>query len=126
MADRLAPYAYALMRIVFGAMFFTYGLQKLGFLHGRAAAPLSLLGAAAVLELIVGALIVAGLWVRPAAFLASGEMAYAYFTAHQPRGWFPVENQGIPAVLFCFAFLYMAARGAGPWSLERGGRRSRR
>jgi len=122
--ERLAPQIYALMRIVFGLMFMTYGMQKFGMLGGLdgngAAAPFLSwpYGIAAILELVLGALIAIGLFTRPAAFVASGEMAVAYFTAHQPQGMLPAQNDGMPAVLFCFAFLYVAARGAGPLSAD--------
>jgi putative oxidoreductase len=116
--ERLAAVAYTLMRIVFGTMFMTYGWMKLGLL-GAPRVPIdSLLGAAAIFETIAGPLIAIGWWTRPLAFLASGEMAYAYFRSHQPRGLLPVQNQGIPAVLFCFAFLYISLRGAGIWSVD--------
>jgi putative oxidoreductase len=122
-AERLAPQAYAVMRIVFGAMFMAYGLQKFGFLGGQAVPLVGMRGLAAVIELLGGLLVAVGLFTRPAAFIASGEMAAAYFMTHQPRGALPVQNQGIPAVLFCFAFLYFAARGAGIWSVD--GKRNR-
>jgi putative oxidoreductase len=70
------------------------------------------------LEVFGGILIMLGLFTRPVAFILSGEMAVAYFQFHQPNGTWPVQNQGGPAVLFCFIFLYMAARGAGDWSLD--------
>jgi putative oxidoreductase len=66
----------------------------------------------------LGFLIMTGLFTRIAAFLASGEMAVAYFKGHQRMAFWPLENQGELAVLFCFAFLYMAARGSGPWSID--------
>lgn len=116
--ERFAPHTYAVMRIVCGAMFMTYGLQKLGLLGGQAVPMVSTVGVAMTIELIGGALIAIGLFTRPAAFLASGEMAAAYFIAHQPQGLLPVQNQGVPAVLFCFAFLHMAAFGAGAWSFD--------
>jgi putative oxidoreductase len=83
-----------------------------------------------VIELVCGTLIVLGLFTRPAAFLASGEMAVAYFVAHAPRNFFPLLNDGRPAVAFCFVFLYLAVAGGGAWSLdrliaERGGRSPR-
>ena len=125
--DRYAPQTYALMRIVFGFQFLCHGLQKFGFLGSEAAA----LGAwprgiAGPLEVILGISILIGLLTRPIAFLAAGEMAVAYFSSHQPRGPLPILNNGEPAVLFCFAFLYMATRGAGIWSVDsmRGGSRS--
>ncbi|NOT45279.1 MAG: DoxX family protein [Acidobacteria bacterium] len=123
--ESLEPRIYALLRIVFGLMFLTYGLQKFGMLGGQAAPFLSWpFGIAGVLEVLLGALIAVGLFAKPAAFVASGEMAVAYFMVHQPQGALPVMNQGIPAVLFCFAFLYVATRGAGAMSID-GGRVSR-
>lgn len=117
--DRLAPYVYPLFRIVFGAMFVCHGLQKFGFFHGHAVAMFSRYGAAAVIETVCGTLIAAGFLTSLAAFIASGEMAFAYFLSHYPRGIWPIQNQGEAAVLYCFAFLYMAARGAGGFSVDR-------
>ena len=117
--ERFAPQAYALMRIVFGFEFLCHGLQKFGMLGGEAAPFLSWhRGYAGPLEVIFGALILLGLLTRPIAFLASGQMAFAYFYSHQPRGALPILNNGEPAVLFCFAFLYIASRGAGVWSVD--------
>jgi len=78
----------------------------------------SLFGAAGVIECVAGTLITLGLFTRPAAFIASGMMAYAYFTAHLPNGLWPIVNRGEPAVMNCLAFLYMAARGSGPLSAD--------
>ena len=75
-------------------------------------------GIAGIIELVAGLMITIGLGTRIAAFIACGEMAVAYFTAHFPNGPLPVQNMGQPAVLFCFAFLYMAARGSGIWSVD--------
>ncbi len=122
--ERYAPQTYAVMRIVFGLLFLMYGLQKFGMLGGLngqgAAAPLFSYpyGMAAIVEVVAGLLITIGLGVRFAAFIAAGEMAVAYFTAHFPVALLPQQNMGQPAVLFCFAFLYMAARGAGTWSVD--------
>ena len=116
--ERFAPQAYALMRIVFGLIFMMFGLQKFGMLGGEAVPLASLYGAAALIEIVGGFLIVIGLLTRPTAFIASGEMAFAYFIEHQPQGALPVQNMGVEAVLFCFAFLFMAARGAGIWSVD--------
>ncbi len=122
--DRRAPQIYALMRIVFGLMFMTYGLIKFGLLGGLdgngAMAPFLSwpYGIAALIELVGGALIAVGLLTKFVAFIAAGHMAVAYFMAHQPQGMLPAQNDGMPAVLFCFAFLYMAARGAGIWSAD--------
>ena len=123
--ERYGPQTYALMRIVFGLVFLMYGLQKFGMFGGvdgqGGAAPLFSypFGIAAIIEVIVGILLIIGLGVQFAAFVAAGEMAVAYFTYHVPMGsLFPVQNMGQPAVLFCFAFLYMATRGAGIWSVD--------
>ena len=116
--ERLAPQAFALMRVVFGLIFMMYGLQKFGLLGGEAVPLASIYGAAAMIEVIGGLLIAIGLFTRVTAFIASGEMAFAYFIEHQPQGALPVQNMGVEAVLFCFAFLYVAARGAGIWSVD--------
>ena len=117
--DRFAPQTYALMRLVFGFLFLCHGLQKFGMLGGQAVPLLSFpLGLAAILELGLGVLIAIGLLTKPAAFLASGEMAAAYFMAHFPKGLLPIQNGGEPAVLYCFAFLYICSRGAGIWSVD--------
>ena len=116
----LEPQAYALMRIVVGFLFMFHGLQKMfGVLGGRTADLATLRGLAGVMETIGGPLISFGFFTVPTAFLLSGEMAVAYFMSHQPRGLWPIQNAGEPAVLFCFAFLYIATRGAGIWSLDR-------
>jgi putative oxidoreductase len=78
----------------------------------------SQVGAAAALEAAGGLLLLIGLFSRPVAFLVSGEMAFAYFIGHAPRGFWPVLNQGTPAILFCFVWLYVSAAGAGPLSVD--------
>lgn len=119
-ADRYANYVYSLMRMVFGFLFIFHGLQKIfGMFGGRTAELISLRGLAGVIEIVAGALIMIGWHARPAAFIASGQMAFAYFLSHQPGGVWPIQNRGELAVLYCFAFLYIAARGAGPLSLDR-------
>jgi putative oxidoreductase len=107
-------------------VFLMYGLQKfglLGGLNGRGAAAPFLsfpYGVAACIEVVVGTLIILGLFTRVAAFVGAGEMAVAYFMSHfSATAMLPVQNNGQPAVLFCFGFLYMAARGAGAWALDR-------
>ena len=117
--ERYGPQLYALMRIVFGLVFLAYGLQKFG-IGGDAAPFVSYpFGVAGVIEVIAGALIVLGVFTKPAAFIASGEMAVAFFTFHVPMGGLhPVINQGAVAVLFCFAWLYIASRGSGIWSID--------
>ena len=117
--------AQAALRIVTGVMFMQHGVQKLfGWLlppeRAWNGAPelLSQMWFAGVLEVFGGALIVLGLLTRPVAFLLAGQMAVAYFQAHLPRAFWPIMNGGEPAVLFCFAFLYFFAAGAGPFSLD--------
>lgn len=118
--ERYAPYTYALFRIVFGMLFFFFGLQKLlGWFGGPAAPLMSLQGAAGVVETLCGFLIMVGLFTKPAAFLASGEMAVAYFYIHMRlMGVTPLVNMGERATLFCFAFLYICSRGAGLFSVD--------
>ena len=109
---------YALMRFVFGVLFACHGAQKLfGVLGGQQVELMSKMGVAGVVEFFGGILIAIGLFASWAAFLASGQMAVAYFTVHAPQGFWPIENGGGPAVLYCFAFLYMAAKGAGKFSV---------
>jgi putative oxidoreductase len=121
-----APQLYALLRIVAGLLFACHGAQKLfGVFGGIGGQPgttvplYSLMGLAGGIEFVGGLCIAVGLLTGYAAFIASGEMAMAYFTAHVPRSFWPIENKGELAVLYCFLFLYMAARGSGIWSLER-------
>jgi putative oxidoreductase len=117
-----APQAYAVMRIVVGLLFFCHGLQKVfglfGGVNGAAAPLLSLLGIAGLIELVTGALIAVGFAAGTAAFIASGQMAVAYFAGHFPAGSWPIQNDGELAVLYCFVFLYMATRGSGIWSVD--------
>ncbi len=122
--QQFQPYAHALLRIVAGFAFLQHGVQKLfGLLggvngHGATVPLASLYGAAGVIELVGGVLILLGLFTRPAAIISSGEMAAAYFMAHFPRSFWTSQNQGEPAVLNCFIFLYFAAAGAGIWSID--------
>ncbi|MCB2406844.1 DoxX family protein [Hymenobacter lucidus] len=116
-----SAYAYALLRIVAGLMFAMHGSQKLlGFPGGDGTTMplLSLMGLAGIIELVGGLLIAIGLFTRGAAFLASGTMAVAYFMAHASKGALPIVNQGELAVLYCFVFLFIAAYGAGIWSVD--------
>ena len=120
---RFEPYAYALLRIVAGLLFLFHGLQKFGVLGGQLTLPpVSLIGLAAVIETVGGLLIMIGFATSPVAFICSGEMAYAYFTAHQPRGTWPIQNAGEPAALFAFIFLYISTRGGGMLSIDGGGK----
>jgi len=112
-----SSYIYAVMRIVVGVLFACHGAQKLfGLLGGvdqrGASAPLlSLFGLAGIIEFVGGWLIVVGFMTGYAAFIASGEMASAYFMAHLPRGFWPIQNGGELAALYCFVFLYICTRG---------------
>ena len=119
-----APYARSLLRIISGFTFSLHGFQKvLGFFGGmggsgaKAAFP-TLIWFAGALEL-AGLLVCFGLLTRPVAFMLSGEMAVAYFMVHFVRGFWPIQNSGELAVLYCFIFLYLAAAGPGPISLDR-------
>jgi putative oxidoreductase len=119
---RWAPYILSVLRVVAGFVFLQHGMQKL---FGYPSAPpggkpplASLYGVAGLLEFVGGLLIMFGLLTRPAAFLLSGQMAVAYFTAHAPNGFWPVKNQGEAAVLYCFIFLYFVFAGPGPWSID--------
>jgi putative oxidoreductase len=116
---RLEPYVYSLLRIVSGLLFICHGLQKVGMFGGQPVDLLSRLGAAAVIEVVAGTLIAIGLATVIAAFIASGEMAFAYYLAHWPKSPWPIENGGEPAVLFCMLFLFIVARGPGPISIDR-------
>jgi len=110
----------AVMRIVVGVLFAQYGAQKLwGFAGGRINHDfLTLLGIAGPLELLGGLLLALGLFTRPTAFILCGEMAVAYFMAWAPRGFWPITNGGEITVVFCYAFLYFVAAGAGPGSVD--------
>ena len=109
---------YAILRIVSGLFFSMHGAQKLfGAFGGEPVPPASMMGVGGVIELVCGILIAIGLLTSWAAFLASGEMAVAYFMYHQPNGALPIQNHGELAAVYAFLFLYMAARGAGTWSV---------
>ena len=115
---------YALLRIVSGFLFFWHGTQKLFGVPGGGppGAPPFVVYVGGGLELVCGALVVIGLTTSWAAFIASGEMAVAYWLVHGTRALLPIQNQGELAVLYCFVFLYIAARGPGIWALDsRGG-----
>jgi putative oxidoreductase len=114
-----AGIAYFLLRVVAGLLFACHGAQKLLGAFGGQQPPMgSLLWFAGVIELVGGVMIGAGLYTGAVAFLASGEMAVAYFQAHLPRGFWPVTNGGELAALYCFVFLYFAAMGSGKWSID--------
>ena len=122
--NRAAQVAYFLLRVVAWLLFFQVGSKLLlGWFSGAgdagSTAPLmSQVGIGGALEFFGGLMIMLGLLTRPAAFILSGEMAVAYFQFHAPDGLWPIQNHGEPAVLFCFIFLYVAARGGGDLSLD--------
>jgi putative oxidoreductase len=117
-----APRALSVLRIVTGLVIIQHGMAKLiGFPAVPAFAnlnPMSLLGAAGFIELIGGALLIIGLFTQPAAFILSGEMAFAYFIAHAPKSFYPLVNGGTLAIMYCFTCLYLSTAGAGPWSAD--------
>jgi putative oxidoreductase len=116
-----APVALAVLRVVAALIFMEHGTQKLlGFPDGeRASIPFgSLASWAGVIEIATGVLLALGLFTRAAAFLASGTMAFAYWIAHAPQDFFPVNNGGDAAILFCFVFFYLVFAGPGRWNLD--------
>jgi putative oxidoreductase len=118
------PRLLSVLRIVAALCFLQHGLTKfLGF-PGKAPASLSLFPElpAGLIELVGSLFLLVGFYSRAAAFIMSGEMAFAYFYAHQPRSLFPYNNGGELAVMFCFVFLYIAVAGGGPWSMDARGR----
>jgi putative oxidoreductase len=120
-----ARWAHVFLRIFAGAVLWQHGAQKLFGLFGgmdgaghSAAVGLTLIGIAGPLEFFGGLLIIAGLFTRSVAFLLAGEMAVAYFLMHSPRSFWPIANHGEVPVILCFVFLYLAATGAGIFSLD--------
>ena len=114
------PQTYALLRMVTGFLFLWHGMQKLFGFPGEMppGAPAFIIYTAGPIELVGGMLVMIGLFTRWAAFLSSGLMAFAYWLAHGTHALLPVQNQGELAVIYCFVFLYISARGPGPWSLD--------
>ena len=119
---RFQPIALSLFRFITGLLLFQFGVAKiLKFPAGTQFDKVelfSLIGAAGMLELVLGGLLMIGLFSRPVAFILSGEMAFAYFIAHFPRGFYPLINNGSLAILFCFVCLYLATSGGGPISVD--------
>jgi putative oxidoreductase len=116
------PQALSILRIMTGLVILQYGMGKL---LKFPAVPMfakvelfTLYGLAGTLELVLGVLILIGLFTRFAAFILAGEMAFAYFMGHAPRGFYPILNGGDLAIMLCFVFLYLSAAGAGPWSVD--------
>jgi putative oxidoreductase len=120
--SRWEPQIHALLRIMVGLLFLEHGTAKLFgfpvFPEGMPHPLPTMILASAVIELVCGLLVTVGLFTRLAAFVASGEMAVAYFMAHAPKGFWPIVNMGEPAILYCFVFLFLAAAGAGAWSID--------
>ena len=113
----------SVLRIIVGLLFLEHGLAKIfDFPHPPNHVPYALFtmnpGLQGLIELIGGLLLALGLFTRPVAFILSGDMAFAYFMAHEPRGFFPLLNGGELAIVYCFLFLYYAVAGGGPWSLD--------
>ena len=120
--SRRQPQAHALLRIVTGLLFLEHGTAKLFgfpvFPEGMPHPLPTMILASAIIELACGLLVALGLLTRLAGFIASGEMAVAYFIGHFPKGFWPIVNMGEPAILYCFIFLFLAAAGAGAWSID--------
>ena len=114
------PYALSLFRFITGLLLFQYGIAKIfkfPVLPYFANIP-PLITAAGALELVLGGLLMIGLLTRVSAFILSGEMAFAYFIGHAPKGFYPVLTNGSLAIMYCFTCLYLATAGAGPWSVD--------
>jgi putative oxidoreductase len=124
--SRWQPQMLAVLRIVTGLLFLEHGLSKyLAFPVPFPVHPLPpMLMAAGAIEIIAGTLVTIGLFTRIAAFVASGEMAFAYFIGHFPKAFWPAANMGENAILLCFIFLYLAVAGAGAWSIDGARRRN--
>ena len=120
--SKFQPVALSLFRFITGLLLLQYGLAKI--LKFPAGMPFdkvelfSLIGAAGTIELVFGTLLLIGLFTRIVAFILAGEMAFAYFIGHFPRGFFPLINNGTAAILFCFACLYLSTAGGGPYSVD--------
>ena len=120
----LTPYAdrlQSILRIMAGLLFLQHGATKylsIPVTQMSGASPMTMGGAAGIIELVGGVLLVLGLFTRPAAFIMSGTMAVAYFYVHFPQDFFPIRNGGELAALYCFVFLYLAAAGGGSWGLD--------
>ena len=126
--SKFQPLALSLLRLVTGLLLFQFGVAKIlkfpQFPQGHSYSFLNkvelmtLTGAAGAIELILGALLLLGMFTRPVAFILAGEMAFAYFIGHAPKGFLPLINGGTLAILFCFACLYLSTAGGGPISVD--------
>jgi putative oxidoreductase len=121
--SKFSPQLLSILRIMSALLFVEHGTSKLlGVPPSHMPGPLqifSMVGFSGILELVGGVLLAIGLFTRITAFILSGEMAVAYFMVHAPQNFFPLVNKGELAVLYCFVFLYLAAAGGGPWSVDR-------
>jgi len=122
MFSKWQPTALSLFRFITGLLLFQYGIAKLfkfpaGTMFEKVEL-FSLIGAAGTIELVLGGLLMIGLFSRIVAFVLAGEMAFAYFIGHFPKGFFPLLNNGTGAILFCFACLYLSTAGGGPYSVD--------
>lgn len=118
---RTTPHVLSLLRVVTAFMFVLHGTQKWLDFPAPRSSPIELMslsGMSGMLELVGGSLLLIGLFTRPVAFVLSGLMAFAYFIAHAPQGFWPLLNRGELAALYSFVFLYLAAAGGGPWSVD--------
>ena len=125
---KFQPTVLSLFRFITGLLLFQFGVAKIlkfpvipdgnPYVFLNKVQLMSLPGAAGSLELVLGALLLLGLFTRPVAFILAGEMAFAYFMGHAPRNFFPLINGGTLAIMFCFACLYLSTAGAGPYSLD--------
>jgi putative oxidoreductase len=119
---RFEPVVHSIFRIVIGLLLFQFGVAKLlkfppGTMFDKVQ-PFSLFWCAGAIELVLGGLLILGLCTRPVAFVLSGEMAFAYFIEHAPRNFIPLLNGGENAIMFCFACLYIACAGGGPYGVD--------
>jgi putative oxidoreductase len=120
MLTKWQPAALSLFRFITGLLLFQYGIAKIfkfPVVPQFAELP-PLIMAAGTIELVLGALLMIGLFTRISAFILSGEMAFAYFMGHFPKSFLPILNNGTAAILFCFACLYLSTSGGGPWSVD--------
>jgi len=119
-ATRFAPYVLSILRIVAALLFLEHGTSRLFGWPSPLPTPalFTMYWFAGAIELVGGILLLLGLFTRCAAFVMSGEMAFAYFISHAPSSFFPILNRGDAAILYCFVFLYIAFAGGGPWSID--------